>query len=89
MKKCYEITIKGKVQGVGFRYSALTIAHEYGVYGFVKNRTDNSVYIEAEGEPEEIESFLNWCKKGPARARVDDMTIIECPINNYHNFVIR
>jgi len=50
MKKHVNITVKGRVQGVGFRYSAMEAAEELGIKGFVRNMPDGSVYIEAEGE---------------------------------------
>ena len=51
MKQALAITVKGRVQGVGFRFSTVREAEELGIKGFVENRMDGSVYIEAEGEP--------------------------------------
>jgi acylphosphatase len=48
----------GRVQGVGFRYTALQVAREYDVAGFVSNLADGRVQLEAEGRPEEIDSFI-------------------------------
>ncbi|PKP49853.1 MAG: hypothetical protein CVT92_14890 [Bacteroidetes bacterium HGW-Bacteroidetes-1] len=48
MIKAVIIQIFGRVQGVGFRYYTVHKAMELGVYGFVQNKGDGSVYIEAE-----------------------------------------
>jgi acylphosphatase len=48
----------GRVQGVGFRYTALQVAREYEVSGFVSNLPDGRVLLEVEGRPEEVEAFI-------------------------------
>jgi acylphosphatase len=89
MLKSVKINVYGKVQGVGFRYSTLQKANELGITGFVKNRSDGSVYIEADGEPETIDKFVIWCKQGPSWSRVDDIKVVDIPFNNYKNFAIK
>jgi acylphosphatase len=89
MIKSIRINIYGKVQGIGFRYSALQKANEMGIYGFVKNRTDGSVYIEADGETEILEQFILWLRKGPSRSIVDEIRVNDIPFNNYKCFVVR
>lgn len=53
-----EVYYSGRVQGVGFRYTATTVARQYAVTGFVKNLEDGRVQLVAEGEPQEITNFL-------------------------------
>lgn len=89
MIKSIQINIYGKVQDVGFRYSTLQKANELGIKGFVKNRSDGSVYIEADGEPETLEKFILWCYRGPARAVVNEVKTDEIPFNNYKKFVVK
>lgn len=48
----------GYVQGVGFRYSARRIAHEFEVTGFVKNLSDGRLQLEVVGAPAEIDGFI-------------------------------
>jgi acylphosphatase len=48
----------GHVQGVGFRYTALQVAKEFEVAGFVMNVPDGRVHLEAEGQPREVAAFL-------------------------------
>ena len=71
MKVRVAIWIYGMVQGVFFRHSAKRTAEELGLAGFVRNEPDGSVYIEAEGEREVLDKFLDWCRKGPAYAKVE------------------
>jgi acylphosphatase len=47
----------GRVQGVGFRYTAKTVATGFDVTGLVRNRPDGQVELVAEGQPEELEAF--------------------------------
>ncbi|HRW62209.1 MAG TPA: acylphosphatase [Bacteroidales bacterium] len=89
MKKAVRLNIYGKVQGVGFRYSALQKAHDLGITGFVKNRSDGSVYIEAEAEPEILEQFIIWCKQGPTWSTIDHIVETDIPLNNYTDFNIK
>ena len=89
MIKSVKINIYGKVQGIGFRYNALQKANELGVNGFVKNRSDGSVYIEAEGESEILEMFILWCKNGPSWSIVEDIKVVDIPLNNYKCFGVR
>ena len=71
MIKHVSIMVQGKVQGVGFRYSAIEQAIDLGLTGVIKNYQKNQVQIEAEGEVEQLKEFLRWCHRGPQGARVD------------------
>lgn len=71
MIKHVDITIWGKVQRVGFRYSALEQAMDMGVFGIVRNQDRDAVYIEAEGEVDQLKKFLGWCHRGPQDAKID------------------
>lgn len=87
--RCIEIIIRGQVQGVGFRYYTLKIANELHITGYIRNKSDGSVFIEAEGEKSNIESFLLWCRQGPPRAVVQEMLVTDCPPAGYLKFDIR
>lgn len=89
MKRHANIRVLGRVQGVLFRDSARRNAKKLNLSGFVRNEPNGSVYIEAEGEEENLKEFLEWCRKGPFFARVDKMeseTTID--VKNYPDFVI-
>jgi acylphosphatase len=89
MKESYAITLTGRVQNVGFRYSAMRKAEEYDVKGFVQNKPDGTVYIEAEGTPEDLNKFMEWCKEGPVSANVENMNKQEIPVQNFKRFFIK
>ena len=69
------ILIRGKVQGVGFRYSAQHQALRHELRGFVRNRADGCVEVVAQGEGDKLEAFVVWCRQGPAAARVRHVDI--------------
>ncbi|HEY6330610.1 MAG TPA: acylphosphatase [Blastocatellia bacterium] len=79
--------VKGRVQGVGYRYFAIRAANECGVVGTVKNLADGSVEAVAEGSREAINQFRAELERGPAYARVTGVqeTPLE-PTGRYHNF---
>lgn len=83
------ITVYGFVQGVGFRFSTRTAALSLNIKGFVKNLPDGRVYIEAEGEVDNIATFLKWCRNGPSRAIVKNIEIEDCALKGYLGFEIR
>ena len=58
MSERREIHYSGRVQGVGFRYTARQIAGRYPVSGFVQNLPDGRVLLVAEGETEGLNEFL-------------------------------
>lgn len=70
MKKRLQVKIFGTAQGVFFRHSAKLKADELGLKGFVRNEPDGSVHAEVEGEEADLETFLEWCRKGPPLANV-------------------
>ena len=59
-----------------------------GVKGFVRNEANGDVYIEAEGEENQLQEFLKWCRHGPGRARVDNIKIEEELLKNFERFEV-
>lgn len=78
------IKISGKVQGVFFRASTKDAAEKFAICGFVRNERDGSVYIEAEGEEDNLKQFVAWCHHGPGRAEVDN---VDLKVGNVQGFV--
>ena len=75
MVKRFRVIILGKVQGVFFRASACEQAKALGLRGFVRNLSDGSVELEAQGESDRLNDLLRWCRHGPPGARVDEVNV--------------
>jgi len=89
MKKSLSIRVTGQVQHIGFRYFSIIEAQKENITGFVRNETDGSVVIEAEGEEEALDRFLIKIRQGPAWSRVDRMTVQEQPLQHFKDFNVR
>jgi acylphosphatase len=72
-------TVHGRVQGVGYRYSAVREARRLGLQGTVANQPDGSVAVEAEGSPAALAEFLAWLHQGPPGARVTSVDVEPVP----------
>ena len=68
-----DLVIQGRVQGVGYRYSAKMKAESLGILGSVQNLSDGSVFVTAQGEKEAMDHFVRWCFKGPTGAIVKNI----------------
>ena len=69
------VVVRGDVQGVGFRLAAAERARARGISGFVRNRGDGAVEAAFEGEPEAVDALVDWSRRGPRGARVDEIEI--------------
>lgn len=87
MRKHLDIKLHGRVHGVGFRFLTKKVCDKLGILGFVRNERD-TVYIEAEGEAEDLEKFLDWCRKGPPLAKVEKVETGEGEFKNFTDFSI-
>jgi len=67
--------IRGRVQGVFFRAETRDRARSLGLRGWVRNARDGSVEAVFEGERARIDSILEWCRRGPALAQVEDVDV--------------
>lgn len=67
--------IRGRVQGVGFRYFALKNAINLGLGGWVRNCYDGTVEGVVEGPKAQVEEFLALCRQGPRWARVESLEV--------------
>ena len=66
---------RGHVQGVFFRAEARARAESLGVAGWIRNAEDGSVEAVFEGDRERVESMVDWCRRGPAGAQVDELEV--------------
>ena len=67
--------IAGIVQGVFFRMETQRAADDRGVNGWVRNKSDGTVEAVFEGDPEKVNSMLDWCQEGPPRSVVHDVIV--------------
>jgi len=86
MSVCKRVQYQGRVQGVGFRYTAQHLADHYTVAGYVRNLSSGDVELVAEGEAAEVEGFLRAVDQRMAhyinRAEVRDET--PCGYRGFH-----
>ncbi|OGR83347.1 MAG: hypothetical protein A3J74_02940 [Elusimicrobia bacterium RIFCSPHIGHO2_02_FULL_57_9] len=83
------LVVHGRVQGIGYRWFVHEKASEFGLTGWVANRRDGSVEIEAEGEGEALAEFAGILKTDHPYARVDDIETKTLPVKNSASFEIR
>lgn len=88
MIKHNEIRVLGKVQGVWFRKYAQEAALARNLVGMVKNEPDGSVYVEAEGEENDLTSFVQWLYTGSPLSKVTEVKWEEGDIIGYADFKI-
>ena len=82
------IIFYGRVQGVGFRYTAKYAAESYGVAGWVRNLYDGSVEMEAEGREADIDAMLTLLGQG-RYIDIEDISVRDIPPEGERSFRIR
>jgi acylphosphatase len=75
--KRVRVRIHGRVQGVFFRAEAGSRAESLGIAGWVRNAPDGSVEALFEGEPDRVDSMVEWCRHGPSGAHVTEVGVLE------------
>jgi len=81
--------VRGRVQGVGFRWFVEREAHTLGIAGWVRNNADSSVEVLAMGSPEQLSGLRSRLQQGPRAARVDAVEQFEAkPVTGLNNFRI-
>jgi len=88
--KAFKATVSGKVQGVWFRDFTRKEATKLNVVGWVKNMPDGTVYLEAEGEEEQLKQLEKWLHVGSPMSRVNRIEVewIE-PTDEYSTFEMK
>ena len=81
--------VRGRVQGVGFRWFVEREAHILGIAGWVRNNPDSSVEVLAMGTRDQLSGLRSRLREGPRAARVDDVDEFDAkPIPNLSSFRI-
>ncbi|HBG04531.1 MAG: acylphosphatase [Geobacteraceae bacterium GWC2_58_44] len=73
MKIRTTVIVRGRVQGVAFRHHTARTAAQHQVTGWVTNLADGSVQACLEGDEEQVRAMVQWCRRGPDLARVDEL----------------
>lgn len=85
MKRVHVI-VSGRVQGVGFRYFAVSLASKYQISGWVRNLYNGDVELEAEGTSERLQFFLQEVQEGNRFVRVRNMEVSTISLKNEKGF---
>ncbi|MEW5693263.1 MAG: acylphosphatase [Candidatus Hydrogenedentota bacterium] len=89
MVKTRQFIVKGRVQGVGFRYFVYRYCVNLGLRGYVKNLRDGNVEVVARGEEEILNTLYGILKEGPHLAIVKDIHVNELNGVSFTDFDIR
>ena len=82
------LLIKGKVQGVYYRIAAKDEADKLGITGWVKYISGGRVEIMASGSEDAINEFIEWCKKGPEKAAVENVIVTPLSSEQFEGFTM-
>jgi len=82
------LIIKGKVQGVFYRATAQDVAEELNVTGWIKNTPEGNVEIIASGSEEQLQKFIVWCRQGPPKAVVTNVSVNQVAEEKFDEFKI-
>ena len=89
MSRAVEVKVRGRVQGVAFRWYAVQEAERLGVHGWVRNEPDESVAAHLEGDAQAVEAMVEWCRHGPRSAVVRDVSVTQARPTDATSFDIR
>ena len=78
--KSVSMIVKGRVQGVAYRYYTELKATELNLDGSVQNIEDGSVHIIATGDDGSIDSLIEWCSRGSPASKVTEVAVKEVPL---------
>lgn len=89
MTRHYNITVKGKVQRVSYRFCTHAQALKCNLAGYVRNLHDGDVYMEVEGEEDDINKLIDWCYVGSPLSQVKEVIAIEGEVRNFETFEVK
>jgi acylphosphatase len=78
--KRVRVTVRGRVQGVGFRAATAREARHLGLSGWVRNLLEGDVEVEAAGDDAQVDALVAWLRHGPPPARVTGIDVADLPI---------
>jgi acylphosphatase len=87
--KAVQVKVTGRVQGVAFRWEAQKRAERLGLAGWVRNEPDGSVAGLAEGDEDDVDAWVAWCRQGPTSAHVRDVAVLPVAATGARTFEIK
>ena len=75
LRETRRLVVRGRVQGVGFRYATVHAAARLRITGWVRNRADGSVEAVVQGSAEAVEAMVAWARRGPDAAIVESLEV--------------
>ena len=84
-----KVVVRGRVQGIGFRYAVARQARTRGIAGWVRNRHDGAVEAVFEGDQGAVESLVRFCRDGPRGAEVAHAEVADEPPEGLARFEVR
>jgi len=87
--KAVDVRVSGLVQGVFFRAGCAAEADRLGVNGWVSNESDGTVAGHFEGPATAVDQLVDWCRRGPRQARVDDVLVRDAQATGSTGFATR
>jgi DNA ligase D-like protein (predicted 3'-phosphoesterase) len=88
-KAAMRATVRGSVQGIGFRVAAVARADELGALGWVRNGEDGSVLVHAEGTPEAVAGLEAFLREGPPGAAISAVEVESVKAEGHEQFAVR
>jgi len=89
MVRAKHYLVRGRVQGVGYRYFALEAAERLGITGYARNLSSGEVEVHAEADEGALERFKLELERGPRMARVTEVVESDAPPGSHSSFLIR
>ena len=86
MMKHFDILIIGNLKNAAFAFLTIRAASQYNISGFVGYTADKNIFIEAEGYDQQLEKFIEWCKKEKSGAEIKKVITKNGKIQNYKTF---
>ena len=80
------IVVRGRVQGVGYRYAMAIAADVHGITGWVRNVADGSVEAFVQGDGRAVEALIAWCRRGPPHAQVAAVDVEVADVADFTTF---
>lgn len=88
-REAVHIVVRGRVQGVYFRATTQSTAQALGLFGWVRNLSDGSVELHAEGERANLDRLIAWCHEGPPAASVTSVEVEPATPEGTDRFSVR